>query len=156
MGAAHFAPDVDRHLHTRRYLLGVLAKALGGRAAEVVFAGPENVTSGAGGDLVQATNVARRMVADFGMSDEVGLVSADAAGANGQPSSSLQGQIDTAMRGLIRQEAERAEALVREHRAAVEAVADALVERDVLDADDVIRIARAHGVHTDQAPALAA
>jgi cell division protease FtsH len=76
MGAAHFAPDVDRHLHTRRYLLGVLAKALGGRAAEVVFAGPENVTSGAGGDLVQATGVARRMVAEFGMSEEVGLVSA--------------------------------------------------------------------------------
>jgi cell division protease FtsH len=139
MGAAHFAPDTDRHLHTRRYLLGVLAKALGGRAAEVVFVGPENVTSGAGGDLVQATSVARRMVADFGMSEEVGLVSADTAGVNGQASSALQSQIDTAMRGLIRAQADRAEALVREHRAAVEAVADALVERDVLDADDVIR-----------------
>jgi cell division protease FtsH len=156
MGAAHFAPDTDRHLHTRKYLLGVLAKTLGGRAAELVFVGPENVTSGAGGDLVQATNVARRMVADFGMSDEVGLVSADAAGANGQPSSSLQAQIDTAMRGLIRAQAERAEALVREHHAAVEAVANALLERDVLDADDVITIARSHGVHTDQSPALAA
>jgi len=156
MGAAHFAPDVDRHLHTRRYLLGVLAKALGGRAAEVVFVGPDNVTSGAGGDLVQATSVARRMVADFGMSEEVGLVSADAAGQNGQPSSSLQSQIDSAMRALIREQATRAEALVREHRAAVEAVADALIERDVLDADEVITIARAHGVHTEQAPALAA
>jgi cell division protease FtsH len=156
MGAAHFAPDVDRHLHTRRYLLGVLAKALGGRAAEVVFVGPENVTSGAGGDLVQATSVARRMVADFGMSEEVGLVSADAAGQNGQPSSSLQSQIDGAMRALIHEQAARAEALVREHRAAVEAVADALIERDVLDADEVITIARAHGVHTEQAPALAA
>jgi cell division protease FtsH len=156
MGAAHFAPDTDRHLHTRKYLLGVLAKALGGRAAELVFVGPENVTSGAGGDLVQATNVARRMVADFGMSEEVGLVSADAAGANGQPSSSLQSQIDTAMRGLIREQADRAEALVREHQTAVEAVADALIERDVLDADEVITIARAHGVHTEQAPALAA
>jgi cell division protease FtsH len=156
MGAAHFAPDSDRHLHTRRYLLGVLAKALGGRAAELVFVGPDNVTSGAGGDLVQATSVARRMVADFGMSDEVGLVSADAAGANGQASSSLQSQIDTAMRGLIREQAARAEALVREHRAAVEAVADALVEHAVLDADQVITIARSHGVHTEQAPALAA
>jgi cell division protease FtsH len=156
MGAAHFAPDVDRHLHTRRYLLGVLAKALGGRAAEVVFAGPENVTSGAGGDLVQATGVARRMVAEFGMSEEVGLVSADAAGANGAPSSALQSQIDTAMRALIREQADRAEALVRAHRGAVEAVADALVERDVLDADDVIRIARAHGVAFEQQLAAAA
>ncbi|MGZ8455562.1 MAG: ATP-dependent metallopeptidase FtsH/Yme1/Tma family protein [Gemmatirosa sp.] len=152
LGAAHFAPDVDRHLHTRRYLLGVIAKALGGRAAELVFLGPENVTSGAGSDLVQATSVARRMVADFGMSDEVGLVSADPGAHNGSaPGSQLMGQIDGAVRALIRQEAERAEALIREHRAAVEAVADALLRDDVLSADAVIRIATAHGVPVEQA-----
>ncbi len=156
MGAAHFAPDSDRHLHTRRYLLGVLAKTLGGRAAELVFAGPEEITSGAGGDLVQATSVARRMVADFGMSDEVGLVSADAAANGGAPSSQLLGQIDSATRALIRAQADRAEALVREHRAAVEAVADALVARDVLSADDVIAIAAAHGVVVAQQPLVAA
>ncbi len=152
MGAAHFAPDSDRHLHTRRYLLGVLAKTLGGRAAELVFAGPDEITSGAGGDLVQATSVARRMVADFGMSDEVGLVSADASANGGAPSSQLLGQIDAAMRGLIREQAARAEALVREHRAAVEAVADALVARDVLSADEVIAIAEARGVVVAQRP----
>jgi cell division protease FtsH len=152
LGAAHFAPDVDRHLHTRRYLLGVIAKALGGRAAELVFLGPENVTSGAGSDLVQATSVARRMVADFGMSDEVGLVSADPGAHNGAaPGSQLLGQIDGAVRALIRQEADRAEALIREHRAAVEAVADALLRDDVLSADAVIRIATAHGVPVEQA-----
>jgi cell division protease FtsH len=150
LGAAHFAPDVDRHLHTKRYLLGLLAKALGGRAAELEFFGPENVTSGAGGDLVQATNVARRMVADFGMSDEVGLVSADAASQGGHASSQLMSQIDTAVRALIRAEADRAEALVREHRAAVEAVAKALLEHDVLSADQVITIAREHGVQCEQ------
>ena len=156
MGAAHFAPDTDRHLHTRRYLLGMLAKALAGRAAELVFVGPDDITSGAGGDLVQATGVARRMVADFGMSDDVGLVSAEAMAANGQPSGALAGQIDTAVRALIRAQADRAEALVREHRAAVEAVADALVARDVLDADEVIAIAAAHGVTVRQARSGAA
>jgi cell division protease FtsH len=90
------------------------------------------------------------------MSEEVGLVSADAAGANGAPSSALQSQIDTAMRALIREQAERAEALVRTHRGAVEAVAEALIERDVLDADDVIRIAHAHGVAFEQQLAAAA
>lgn len=156
MGAAHFAPDSDRHLHTRRYLLGVLAKTLGGRAAELVFVGPEEITSGAGGDLIQATSVARRMVADFGMSDEVGLVSADAAANGGAPSSQLLGQIDTATRALIREQAERAEALVREHRAAVQAVADALVARDVLSADEVIAIAAEQGVVVAQQPLVAA
>jgi cell division protease FtsH len=151
LGAAHFAPDVDRHLHTRRYLLGVIAKALGGRAAELVFLGAENVTSGAGGDLIQATSVARRMVADFGMSDEVGLVSADPSAHNGgSPGSQLQSQIDNAVRALIRQEADRAEALVRQHRTAIEAVADALVRQDVLTADEVIEIAAAHGVVVEQ------
>jgi cell division protease FtsH len=151
LGAAHFAPDVDRHLHTRRYLLGVIAKALGGRAAELVFLGAENVTSGAGGDLIQATSVARRMVADFGMSDEVGLVSADPSAHNGSsPGSQLQTQIDNAVRALIRQEADRAEALVHEHRDAIEAVADALVRQDVLTADEVIAIAAEHGVVVEQ------
>jgi len=156
LGAAHFAPDVDRHLHTRKYLLGVIAKALGGRAAEVVFVGDEAVTSGAGGDLVQATNVARRMVAEFGMSSEVGLVSADASAQGGQPSSQLMSQIDTAVRGMIREQADLAEALVRQHRDAVEAVAQALLEKDVISADEVITIARRHGVQCDQKVSTAA
>ena len=101
---------------------------------------------------MQATSVARRMVAEFGMSDEVGLVSADAAANGGAPSSQLLGQIDAATRALIREQAGRAEALVREHREAVEAVADALVERDVLSADEVIAIAEAHGVAVTQRP----
>src|SRR5690606_12203561 len=58
LGAAHFAPDTDRHLYSRRYLEGVVAKALGGRAAELVFLGPDAVTSGAGSDLVHATGIA--------------------------------------------------------------------------------------------------
>jgi cell division protease FtsH len=96
------------------------------------------------------------MVADFGMSDEVGLVSADAAAQGGHPSSQLLSQIDVAVRALIKAEADRAEALVREHRAAVEAVADALLARDVISADDVIRIAAAHGVTVRQALSTAA
>ena len=83
LGAAHFAPEADRHLHSRRYLEGVIAKALGGRAAETVFLGPDAVTSGAGSDLIQATHVARRMVAEFGMSEEVGLISADPSAHGG-------------------------------------------------------------------------
>ena len=146
LGAAHFAPDSDRHLHSRRYLEGVIAKALGGRAAELVFLGAQAVTSGAGGDLVQATSVARRMVAEFGMSEEVGLVSADPSAQGGAPSAQLQAKIDVAVRELIARQMERAEAIVREHRAAVDAVAEALLERSALQADEVHEIARRHEV----------
>ena len=151
LGAAHFAPEADRHLYPKRYLEGVIAKALGGRAAELAFFGADAVTSGAGSDLVQATSIARRMVAEFGMSPEVGLVSADASSPNGQPSGGLQSQIDSGVRALITTQAERAESIVREYRDAVDALASALLERGVLPAADVIAIAEEHGVRSGMA-----
>jgi cell division protease FtsH len=146
LGAAHFAPEADRHLQPRHYLEGVIAKALGGRAAELVFLGPDAVTTGAGSDLIQATSIARRMVAEFGMSDSVGLISADPVAQGGQPSGQLQGEIDTAVRTLISAQSNRAETIVRTHRDAVEALANALLEHDVLVADDVYAIAERYGV----------
>lgn len=158
LGAAHFAPDTDRHLYSRRYLEGVIAKSLGGRAAEAVFLGPDAITSGAGSDLVHATGIARRMVAEFGMSEEVGLVSADPAAQNGSPSAHLLGAIDRAVRSLIEAQASRAERIVRAHQDAVEAIADALERRTVLLASEVEELVAAHGVDlgTDryQAPAV--
>jgi len=151
LGAAHFAPDTDRHLHSRRYLEGVIAKALGGRAAELVFLGRDAVTSGAGSDLVHATSVARRMVAEFGMSEEIGLVSADPSAHNGAPSAQLQSEIDAAMRTLIAAQAARAEAIVREHASALDAIARALVDRGVLMASEVLKLAAEHGVPLRQA-----
>ena len=146
LGAAHFAPEADRHLHSRRYLEGVIAKALGGRAAESVFLGPDAVTSGAGSDLVHATHVARRMVGEFGMSDEIGLISADPAAQGGAPSAQLQSQIDAAVRTLLTAQADRAVAIVKEHREAVEAIADALIQRDVISSEEAYEIAANHGV----------
>ena len=146
LGAAHFAPESDRHVHPRSYLEGVIAKALGGRAAELVFLGPDAVTTGAGADLVQATSIARRMVAEFGMSDEVGLISADPAAQGGPPSAQLQGEVDHAVRSLIAAQARRAESIVRQHQVAVDALATALLECEVLTAPEVHEIAGAHGV----------
>jgi cell division protease FtsH len=151
MGAAHFSPEADRHLHPRRYLEGIIAKALGGRAAELVFLGPDAVTTGAGSDLVQATGIARRMVAEFGMSDQIGLVSADPAAQGGAPSGQLQGEIDVAIRALMSVQGARAEAIVRQHRSAIEALATALVEREVLSAEEAYAMAEAHGVETGRA-----
>lgn len=146
LGAAHFAPEGDRHLYPRHYLEGIIAKALGGRAAELVFLGEAQVTSGAGSDLVQATSIARRMVGEFGMSGEVGLMSADPAAHGGHLSAQLQSRIDGAVHKLLEAQMARAEALVREHMGAVQAIADALLEHDVVVAEDVHQLAAAHGV----------
>jgi cell division protease FtsH len=146
LGAAHFAPDTDRHLYSRRYLEGILVKSLGGRAAEMVFLGPDAITSGAGADLVHATRVARQMVAEFGMSEEVGLVSAASGAQDGAPSAELQSRVDAAVRGLLATQMERAEAIVREHRDAVDALARALVRRLVLEEWEVLSILALHGI----------
>jgi cell division protease FtsH len=149
LGAAHFAPDADRHLYSRAYLEGTIAKALGGRAAELVFFGPDAVTSGAGSDLIHATRIARRMVGEFGMSAEVGLYSTDPAANDGATSAQLQGQVDNAARGLIAIQAERAEELIRAYQPAVAALADALLERNVLSAAEVIELAVRNDVPID-------
>ena len=128
----------------------MIAKALGGRAAELVFLGPDAVTSGAGSDLVHATSVARRMVAEFGMSEEVGLVSADPSAHNGAPSAQLQGEIDVAVRVLITKQMSRAESIVREHAAVLDAIARALVDHGMLMANDVLEIAELHGMPVHQ------
>ncbi|MEP6692307.1 MAG: AAA family ATPase [Gemmatimonadaceae bacterium] len=146
LGAAHFAPEADRHLQPRHYLEGIIAKALGGRAAETVFFGSAAVTTGAGSDLISATGIARRMVAEFGMSDEVGLVSADLAAQGGSVSSQLQSAIDTAMRKLLTAQSERAESIVREYRDLVEELATELLAREVLDSEHVYALADKHGV----------
>lgn len=146
LGAAHFAPEGDRHLYSRHYLEGIVAKALGGRAAELVFLGPERVTSGAGSDLIQATSIARRMVGEFGMSEDVGLISADPQAHGGHVSAQLQSRMDAAVQKLLSVQMDRAEQLVREYRDAVEAIADALLEREVISADEVHELAERHGV----------
>ena len=86
------------------------------------------------------------MVAEFGMSEEVGLVSADPSAHNGSPSAQLQGDIDSAVRTLITNQASRAEAIVREHATALDEIARALVDRGVLMANEVLDIAEEHGV----------
>jgi cell division protease FtsH len=146
LGAAHFAPENDRHLHTRRYLEGVIAKALGGRAAEMHFIGHDGVTTGAGSDLAQATSVARQMVSVYGMSEEVGLVSADGSAQGGPPSEQLAAAIDRATRDLISRQMQRAMEIVVAHEGAVEAIADALLTREILAADEVHEIAARYGV----------
>jgi ATP-dependent Zn protease len=75
-------------------------------------------------------------------------VSADPTAQGGAPSGQLQGEIDSAIRALIAAQAARAEAIVRQHRDVIEALASALVEREVLTADEAYTMAESMGVDT--------
>lgn len=148
MGVAFFAPDADRHLHSRRYLEGQILKGLGGRAAEEVLFGQQQVTSGARSDLQHVTRIAREMIYHLGMGETTGLVVFD---ADAPPSEDQRAAMDREVRAVIdRLYAQTLEA-VRRHQGAVEALGAALLEHETLDASEALRVLETHGVQVRRA-----
>jgi cell division protease FtsH len=143
MGVAFFAPDADRHLHSRHYLEGQILKGLGGRAAEEVIFGPDHITSGARSDLQHVTRVAREMIYHLGMGQTAGLMVYD---VDAPPSEEGRALMDREVRALLDRLYADAVALVRRHRHAVEALGEALLEHETLDAPEALAIFAAHGV----------
>ncbi len=143
MGVAFFAPDADRHLHSRRYLEGQILKGLGGRAAEEVIFGPDRITSGARSDLQHVTRVAREMIYNLGMGETAGLMVYD---PDAPPSEEVRALMDREVRALLDRLYAQALETVRLHRSALEALGEALLERETLDASEALAIFEAHGV----------
>ncbi|HEX6644453.1 MAG TPA: AAA family ATPase, partial [Gemmatimonadales bacterium] len=149
MGVAFFSPDGDQHLHSRRYLEGQILKGLGGRAAEEVLFGADAITSGARSDLQHVTRIAKEMVYHLGMGQTSGLMVLDAQ--NGQASAETHALMDREVRGIIERLYARAVEIVRTHRTALEALGNALLERETLDGPDALAIMVAHGLETSAA-----
>ena len=144
MGVAHFAPDGDRHLYSRRYLEGTILKALGGRAAERVIFGEDAITSGASSDLMHATHVAQNMVYRLGMGSTTGLMVF--SGAPGAVSGEIHAAMDREIIAMMDRLYARACELLAAHRPALEALAAALLERETLDGADAMQLLARHGV----------
>jgi cell division protease FtsH len=153
------APDADRYGYGEEYLRGRIIGALGGRGAEEIVYG--NVTTGAESDLEQVTAIARRMVGRWGMSEAIGPV-AILPGPNDEPVlfPGLGGSVSPRTLELLDAEVRRivdecyAEAvrLLRESRDKLDALAQALLERETLDEADAYRVA---GIAREAAPSTA-
>jgi cell division protease FtsH len=141
LGVTEQRPDDDRRNYPRDYLMGRLAVMLGGRAAEdVVFGQP---TTGAESDLKVATSLARRMVGLWGMTDEVGPVSYGVGetepflgrelAAPRQYAEATAARIDQAVAEIITTARDRATAIIRTARPALDALADELVAHEMVD-----------------------
>jgi cell division protease FtsH len=142
-------PSEDRYLRTREELRRQLAVWLGGRAAEeLVF---HETTTGAHNDLQHATEVARAMVAEYGMSETVGPIAVDRRTPSPfLPMGSVDGrdrvaeetarEVDLEVKGLMHEAHETASRLLREHRKVLDAVMHLLLEREVVDGDEVRRL----------------
>ncbi len=141
LGVTMFLPEEDKYTYRRGELVDQLCVAMGGRVAEELQFG--NVTNGASGDISQATNIARKMVTEWGMSDKLGMVEyagADAgemfSGGKGKTYSEETAQlIDEEIRELIESAYSRAKALLIEHRDALKRISEALLEYETLNGE---------------------
>ena len=141
-------PEEDRVLHTRSYLLDQLAMLLGGRCAEeLVFSDP---TTGAQNDIERATQIARSMVTQWGMSATIGPVQLGTpdgdvfVGRDGtatrEYSETVATRIDAEVARLVGEARERALELLRTQRATLDRLAGALVERETLDVHELATV----------------
>ncbi|MEW6751293.1 MAG: ATP-dependent zinc metalloprotease FtsH [Candidatus Latescibacterota bacterium] len=141
-------PAEDRYLMTKREMEDTLCAVLGGRAAEELVFG--EVSTGAANDLQQATEIAERMVKDYGMSERLGLVARRSSRAPlflGGPSAGEREyseetarQIDEEVGRIIRDAYQRAKQSLKEQRAVLEEVVQVLFEREVMDGEELRRI----------------
>jgi cell division protease FtsH len=155
LGVTQFLPTDDRRNYRRDYLLNRMAVGLGGRASEEVNF--TDITSGAQNDLQQVTNIARTMVTQLGMADELGPIyfggSGDSAlsGRTYNPyepkeySDETGRLIDLAVSRLVAEAHERAVGIIKTNRPALDAIAQALLHEESLDRDQFTAIAQEHG-----------
>jgi cell division protease FtsH len=145
LGVTEQLPVDERHLYSEGYLRDRLAISMGGRVAERLVLG--QVSTGAANDLAAATQIATKMVREFGMSDRLGPVGFSEEGPNflgteeglfKRPyAEETQRVIDEEVRRLVREAEERAESLLAGHRGALTRLTDKLLEEETIDGSDV-------------------
>ena len=150
LGVTEQLPLVERHMYSEDYLHDSLAVRLGGRAGELVVLGQGS--TGAANDLAGATDLATKMVREFGLSKTLGPVGYPEGGSvflgSGGPGMSsrpfaeaTQAEIDREVAMLLREAEKRAVELLTEHRSVLDALTDLLLESETVDGSEVYRLA---------------
>ena len=148
LGSTMWLPEEDKYTNRKNELLASLIVKMGGRVAEEIVFG--DVTNGASGDIKMATNVARRMVCEWGMSEKMGMVEygehedyvflgRDISRARDYSEATAE-QIDREVRKLIDDAYDTATRVLTEHRDKLEIIAKALLEYETLDGSQVREI----------------
>jgi cell division protease FtsH len=151
LGVTEQLPEAERRLYSQGYLTDLLTVRLGGRAAELIVFGEGS--TGAADDLAGATQIAARMVREFGLSaalGPVGYASGEPRYLSGAPEDGLrrpyseqtQRIIDEEIVRLLRHAEERATAMLRAHRSALDRLVALLVEHETVDGDTVLGVLR--------------
>src|SRR6056297_580163 len=148
LGATEQIPEQDRYNVSRQYLLGRIAVMLGGRSAEkLVF---DDLTTGAANDLKQSTQIARRMITQWGMSEKLGAATFAMEEEHvflgkdiSQPkhfSEHTNQIIDEEIQAIINKMEEKAAGILTENRDILDRLAEALIEKETLEKEEISRI----------------
>jgi len=143
-------PTEDRYLVSKAELIDQLAQMLGGRCSEELIFGEHNITTGASDDIRKATQLARKMVTEWGMSDKLGPLTFGERqemvflgrdfGEQRNYSEDVAGEIDQEVHQLVADAFLRAKQVLRERQHVLEALAERLVEVETMDAPEMDRI----------------
>ena len=148
LGVTMQLPTDDRHGYSKGYLLNQLAILMGGRVAEELVL--NEMTTGAGNDIERATDLARKMVCEWGMSEKMGPLTfgkqneqvflGREMGSQRDFSDQIAMEIDQEVKRLVTENYERAKRLLTENMASLKRLAEALLEKEVLDGSDIDHI----------------
>ena len=150
LGVTMNLPEGDRYSRTRKWCEARMAVLFGGREAEIILGGPDNVTNGASGDIQMATVLARSMVTEWGMSEKLGRVRYNGneqevfLGHSVTQTKNLSDEtaslIDAEIRSLIQAGEATARKILSDNPAQLHAVAKALLEFETLSGEEVKRV----------------
>jgi len=144
LGLTMQLPEADKHTYTKEYLEGMLAVLMGGRTAEEIFLG--HITTGAGNDIERATDIARNMVCEWGMSDlgplafgkkEEAIFLGREIAQHRDFSEDTALQIDREVKRIVSAGYESAKRILNNNKETLDRIAQALLVREVLDANEV-------------------
>jgi cell division protease FtsH len=148
-GLTWFTPSEEQGLTTKSQLMARIAGAMGGRAAEEEVFGYDEVTTGAGGDLQQVTEMARQMVTRFGMSDLGPLSLESSTGevflggglmARAEYSEKVATRIDDQVRAIVEHGHNLARQIVRDNREVIDRLVDLLIDKETINGEELRQI----------------
>jgi cell division protease FtsH len=148
LGLTHYLPIDEKHNYSKAYLNAILTHLLGGRAAEkLVF---DQLTTGAGNDIERATEIARKMVCEWGMSEVLGPLTfgkkeeeiflGREIAKHRDYSEQTAIEIDREVRRIVTEAADRAQQMLAENLDKLRRLAEALLEKEILDGEEIDRV----------------
>ncbi len=162
LGLTQFLPIDEKHTYDKEYLLNNICKGMGGRAAEEIVLNIQ--TTGAGNDIETASDMARRMVCDYGMSENLGPLSFGKTeeqiflgreiAQHRDYSEATAQKIDDEVRSIVKGAYDKATQLIKDNIDTLHNLAEALLERETLDSEEIEKIMEGKKPEGDEGEAL--